>query len=121
MAEQFFDFANGKFKLDYGAVSAFLKGDAGGIAATLAAAQQVLAQTGDAEAKLTTYTTDRYVNAVLVPSDKQAKHGTGSRAAGRVAAGARKPRGGRHREPDELAAIRREIIKARAAKAAAHG
>jgi hypothetical protein len=76
---------------DAAAIGNILKNDPGGRAAVDAAAQQVLNAMPPAEregAFLTEgYITDRYVRAVKVPKDMQAKHGTGTRAAGKVASG----------------------------------
>lgn len=77
--------AKAGFRLNRRAVADFLKNDEGGKAAVRAAAQQVLEQVGDPEAFLEEYTTDRAVTAVMVPADKQAKHGIGTRAANSVA------------------------------------
>jgi hypothetical protein len=53
-----------------------------------AAAESIFAgMPAHAEARLISYVTDRYVRAIQVPKDKQAKHGYGTRAAGKVASG----------------------------------
>jgi hypothetical protein len=70
-----------RFKLNYRNVGRFLKNDEGGKQKLREVAQKVLAQTGDDEARLEEYTTDRAVVGVIVPADKQAKYGTGTRAA----------------------------------------
>jgi len=64
------------------AIADILHNDPGGQAAVDAAAEQVLQRTGDPEARLSEpFHTDRYVRAVEVPADNQAKYGSGSRAA----------------------------------------
>lgn len=55
-----------------------------------AAAQRIfdnLPEDVKAESFITTYHTDREVVAVVVPADKQAKHGAGTRAAQQAAGG----------------------------------
>lgn len=59
-----------------------LKNDAGLHAAVKAAAEDVLAKVNDPEAFLEEYETDRDVVAVMVPADKQARHGLATKAAG---------------------------------------
>jgi len=69
------------FKLNYQTVSKILKSDASA-AATRAGAEQVLGHVeGDDSAHIDEYTTDRRVAGVVVAADKQAKHGTATRAA----------------------------------------
>lgn len=75
------------FHRDAGAIAAILHGDPGVIAAVDAGAASILAEIGAGkDAHLSAgYHTDRYVRAVKVRADSQAKHGTGTRAAQRVA------------------------------------
>lgn len=74
------------FTRDAKVIANILHNDPGGKAAVDAAAERILAQTDDSESFLSDpYHTDRYVRAVMVPADKQAKHGTGTRAASRAA------------------------------------
>ena len=64
------------------AIANILHNDKGGQEAVDDGAERILAETGDKEAFLSDpFHTDRYVRAVMVPADKQAKYGTGSRAA----------------------------------------
>lgn len=68
------------------AIANILHNDPGGQAAVDAAAERVLAETGDDESFVSDpYHTDRYVRAVMVPADKQAKYGTATQAANRAA------------------------------------
>lgn len=76
------------FKRNSRVVAGILHNDPGGKAAVKAAAERVLAATNDPEAFITEYDTDRYVAGVVVGADKQAKHGTATRAANQVANGA---------------------------------
>ncbi|MGV0793022.1 hypothetical protein [Mycolicibacterium sp. XJ1819] len=70
------------FRLNRKTIAKILHNDPGVRRAVDAAAEKVLAKTGDEEAFLTEpYHTDRYVRGVMVPADKQAKNGTGTRAA----------------------------------------
>lgn len=46
-----------------------------------AEAQKILSATGNPEARIEEYVTDRYVYGVVVPADAQAKYGTATRAA----------------------------------------
>lgn len=62
-------------------VAKILKSDANAIAFQHAIAEQVLENVDDPEAFITEYVTDRHVVAVMVPADKQAKHGLGTKAA----------------------------------------
>jgi hypothetical protein len=84
------------FHRDAAAIGNILKNDPGGRAAVDAAAQQVLAAMAPghrSEAFIgQSYITDRYVRPVKVPKDLQAKHGAGTRAAGKVATQNAKPR-----------------------------
>jgi hypothetical protein len=75
------------FHRDAGAVGAILQGDPGVIAAVDAGAAAILAEIGATkDAHLSAgYVTDRYVRSVKVRADSQARHGTGTRAAQRVA------------------------------------
>lgn len=74
------------FRRNSKAIANILHNDPGGQAAVDQAASQILDATGDPEAFLSDpYHTDRYVRAVMVPADNQAKHGTGTRAAQQVA------------------------------------
>jgi hypothetical protein len=84
--------AQPRFKLNYHNVGKFLKNDEGGKQKLREVAHKVLEQTGDDEAFLEEYETDRAVVGIVVPADKQAKHGTGTRAA--AAAGLRRGRAG---------------------------
>lgn len=65
-------------------IGLILKNDEGGHAALKAAAQKVLDEIDDPEAFLEEYETDRDVIGIVVPADKQAKHGIATRAAGTV-------------------------------------
>lgn len=67
-------------KLKYKTVSQILK-SAEAAAAVKAAADRIAANTNDDEVKVEEYVTDRAVAGVVVPADKQAKYGTGTRAA----------------------------------------
>jgi hypothetical protein len=79
------------FNRDARVIAGILHNDPGGQAAVDAAAQSILDEMNDAEAFVgDSYHTDRYVRPVMVPEDAQAKHGTGTRAAGKAAT--RKPR-----------------------------
>lgn len=81
------------FTRDARAIADILHNDPGGQAAVDAAAAQILADTNDPNSFLSEpYHTDRYVRAVMVPAEAQAKHGTGTRAVNRSAARARKPK-----------------------------
>lgn len=75
------------FHRDAGAIAAILHSDPGVIAAVDAGAASILAEIGaDKDAHLSKgYQTDRYVRAVMVAKDSQARHGTGTRAAQTVA------------------------------------
>jgi hypothetical protein len=44
-------------------------------------AERILADINDPEARIERYVTDRVVFGIVVPADKQAKHGTATRAA----------------------------------------
>lgn len=77
------------FKRNAGVIGKILRSDPGGQAAVRAAAEKILAKTGDPEARIEEYQSkDRYVAAVVVGADSQAKHGTATRAANEVAGGA---------------------------------
>lgn len=69
------------FRRNSKAISGILHNDPGGKAAVKAAAEKILARMNDPEAELIEYDTDRYVAAVVVRADSQAKHGTATRAA----------------------------------------
>ena len=73
------------FKRNSKAISGILHNDPGGKAAVKAAAEKILADMNDPEAFLVEYDTDRYVAAVKIPADTQAKHGTATRAAQKAA------------------------------------
>lgn len=76
------------FKRNPKAIANYLHNDKGGQAAVDEAAQRILDRTNDPECFLSDpYHTDRYVRAVMVPADSQAKHGTGTRAAQAEAGG----------------------------------
>jgi len=47
-------------------------------------AQRILAQIDDPEARIDEYVTDRDVVAIVVPADKQAKHGIATKAVSAV-------------------------------------
>lgn len=79
--------AKAEFRLNYKAVGKFLKTDPGGKQAIREAAEQIRDKTGDPETWLDEYETDRFVVGVMVPADKQARRGTGTRAANQVAGG----------------------------------
>jgi hypothetical protein len=68
------------FRLNRKTVAKILHNDKGGQAAVKAAAEKILANIDDDEAFIAEYHTDRYVNGIVVPADKQAKHGTATRA-----------------------------------------
>lgn len=69
------------FRRNSKAIANFLHNDPGGHARVDAVAQKNLDATGDDESFLgEPYHTDRYVRPVMVPADKQAKHGTATRA-----------------------------------------
>ena len=83
------------FTRDASVIASILHNDPGGQAAVDAAAEKILAQMS-AEEKANAflsdpYHTDRYVRAVMVAADIQAKHGSGTRAAQKVASGHAKP------------------------------
>jgi hypothetical protein len=65
-------------------IAGILHNDPGGQAAVDDGAERILAQMSEAERATAflsePYHTDRYVRAVMVPADDQAKHGTGTRA-----------------------------------------
>jgi hypothetical protein len=65
-------------------VADILHNDAGLKAAVTAARDNVFAEMNDPEAFTVEYDTDRYVAAIVLPADTQAKHGTATRAAGTV-------------------------------------
>lgn len=74
------------FKRNAKAIAGFLHNNPAAQAAVDAAAEQVRAATGDDEVFVgDAYHTDRYVRPVVVPADKQARYGTGTRATGQVA------------------------------------
>jgi hypothetical protein len=64
-----------------------LKTDENLHAALVDVGRQVLAEMDDPEAFLEEYETDRAVVGIVVPADSQAKHGTATRAAQKVAGG----------------------------------
>lgn len=66
-------------------IGVILKTDPGIVAAVTAAAEQMAAQ--DPTLALDTYTTDRFVAAVVVDGESQAKHGTATKAAGAAGLG----------------------------------
>lgn len=68
----------GKIKLRPKTVAAILKTPNPQCAA---AAQRILDGTGNPEARIEEYETDRHVYGVVVPADAQAKYGTATRAA----------------------------------------
>ncbi|OKH70815.1 hypothetical protein EB72_24790 [Mycobacterium sp. SWH-M1] len=73
--------AKAGFQLNYKQVAKILKSDASA-SAVRAGAEQILANViDDDSAHIDEYTTDRRVAGVVVRADKQAKHGTGTRAA----------------------------------------
>lgn len=74
----------GRIKLNRKTVAAILKAPNPQLAA---AAQKILDATGDPEARIVEYVTDRYVYGVVVPADSQAKHGTATRAASQARGG----------------------------------
>ena len=73
--------ARSGFRRNSKAIAGILHNDPGGKAAVKAAAEKILAGMNDPEAFLVEYDTDRYVAAVKIPADTQAKHGTATRAA----------------------------------------
>jgi hypothetical protein len=70
-------------------IGGILHNDPGGQAAVDAAAEEIYSKMSAAEQEdafiSEPYHTDRYVRAVVVPADEQAKHGTGTRAGQKVA------------------------------------
>lgn len=75
--------AGGKFVLDAAGkavIANMAKNHPGIKAAVQAVAKRVLAAAPGAH--LVEYTTDRYVNAIQVPADEQAKHGVATKAFG---------------------------------------
>ena len=69
-----------------GVIASILHNDPGGQAAINAAAADLLAKADDPEAFLSEpYHTDRYVVALMVPMDNQAKRGSATKAAGKKA------------------------------------
>jgi hypothetical protein len=77
------------FKRNPAAIAKILRTDPAGQAAVRAAAEKIIAKTGDSEAHIEEYQSkDRFVAAVVVGADNQAKHGTATRAANEVANGA---------------------------------
>ena len=74
-------------KLNRKTVAKILHNDKGGRAAVKAAAERILARVNDPEAFIAEYHTDRYVAGVVVPADKQARDGIGTRAAQAEASG----------------------------------
>lgn len=75
------------FKLNRKTVAKILHNDKGGQAAVRAAAERILARVDDPEAFISEYHTDRFVAGVVVPADKQARYGAGTRAAQAEASG----------------------------------
>lgn len=84
------------FTRDAGVIAGILHNDPGGIAAVDAAAQNIFNQMSAEEQKdafiSEPYHTDRYVRAVMVAKDRQAKHGAGTRAAQKAAVSGSKKR-----------------------------
>lgn len=66
-------------------IGAILKADPGIVAAVSAAAEAMAAQ--DPKLGTDSYTTDRFVAAVVVDGESQAKHGTATKAAGALGLG----------------------------------
>jgi len=71
----------GKFRLNKKTVRSILLNVDGG---KREAAQRILAEMNDSEARIDIYTTDREVVGIVIPADTQAKHGTLTRAANTV-------------------------------------
>ena len=76
--------ARSGFRRNPKAISQILKTVDGG---KRAAAAKILAEMNDPEAFIEVYVMDREVVGIKVPADTQAKHGTATRAAQRVAGG----------------------------------
>lgn len=70
-------------KLNYAVIGKFLKSESSA-AAVRAAAQKIVDASGDDEAQVVEYETDRAVAGVQVPADNQAKSGSATKAANRV-------------------------------------
>ena len=70
--------ATAKFRLNKATIGRILKNVDGG---KRAAAQAILANINDPEARIDVYQTDREVIGVVVPADKQAKNGIATKAA----------------------------------------
>lgn len=72
------------FRRNAKTVAKILRDDPNLKAAVRAAAERVLAEINDPDARIEEYETDRYVAAVVVPADRQARDGIATRAAGTV-------------------------------------
>lgn len=76
--------AGAKLNISYKTLGKILNSEAGR-AKLREAAAKIAQSINDPETRLEEYTTDRAVVGVMVPADKQAKHGIATRAANEVA------------------------------------